>query len=154
MTSSLADRMARLETTNRVLLVLVGLPIVLAFLGFRFSQPASATETVSAKAFRLVDGDGKTLAELKQGEKGPRLFILDNEGKERLAVTHEADQTGLFVFDEEGQVRVGAAQFSHGGGGFALHGPAAKGAAVLYLKGQGSLRFFDAEGQVTSRIPQ
>ena len=110
MTSLFADRVARLETTNRVLLVLVGLLIVLAFLGFRFSQPASATETVSAKAFRLVDGDGKTLAELKQGEKGPGLFILDNEGKERLAVTHEADQTGLFVFDEEGQVRVGAAQ--------------------------------------------
>jgi hypothetical protein len=46
---------------------------------------------------------------------------------------------------------VGGTLFAHGGGGFALHGPEAKGAAVLYLKGDGNLTFFGAEGEVQAR---
>jgi hypothetical protein len=71
---------------------------------------------------------------------------------DRVALLHEADTDGLFVMDAEGTTRIGVAQFSHGGGGFALHGPESKGAAVLYLKGDGSLRFFDQEGAVTNQV--
>ena len=49
--------------------------------------------------------------------------------------------------------RVGVAQFSHGGGGFALHGPGTRGAAVLYLRGDGSLTQYDTTGVVTARWP-
>jgi hypothetical protein len=38
-------------------------------------------------------------------------------------------------------------------GGVALHGPEGKGTAVLYLKGEGSLRFFGAAGNVTDQFP-
>ena len=55
--------------------------------------------------------------------------------------------------DETGGTRLGAAQFAHGGGGYALHGPEMKGAAVLYLKGEGSLSMYDAEGELTDRFP-
>jgi hypothetical protein len=49
--------------------------------------------------------------------------------------------------------RVVAAQFAHGRGGFALHGPESKGAAVLYLKEEGSLTFHGSDGEVTARLP-
>lgn len=53
-----------------------------------------------------------------------------------------------------GDTRLGAAQFAHGGGGYALHGPGGRGAAVLYLSGDGSLTIYDAEGGVTARFPE
>ena len=53
----------------------------------------------------------------------------------------------------DGTTRVGVAQFAHGGGGFALHGPEAKGAAVLYLQGDGSLTFYGPDGDVQARYP-
>jgi len=59
----------------------------------------------------------------------------------------------LYVRDASDQVRIGVAQFAHGGGGVALHGAAAKGAAVLYFKEQGSLTFYDSEGNVIARSP-
>lgn len=52
-----------------------------------------------------------------------------------------------------GDTRIGVAQFAHGGGGFALHGPEAKGAAVLYLKERGTLTFYGDEGGVTRQAP-
>ena len=39
------------------------------------------------------------------------------------------------------------------GRGFALHGPDAKGAAVLCLAEEGSLTFYGDEGQVNARFP-
>jgi hypothetical protein len=55
--------------------------------------------------------------------------------------------------DDAGDTRLGAAQFAHGGGGYALHGPKMKGAAVLYLAGEGSLSMYDPEGIRTARFP-
>jgi hypothetical protein len=66
----------------------------------------------------------------------------------RSATIHDESQTGLLVLDEAGQIRVGAAQFAHGGGGFALHGPGGQTSAVLYLKDEGSLSFHRADGSV------
>ncbi|MBE0593167.1 MAG: hypothetical protein IH616_12275 [Gemmatimonadales bacterium] len=82
-----------------------------------------------------------------------RLQVIDDQGRVRIDLRHDSTETGLFVLDGVGEPRVGAAQFAHGGGGFALHGPGLKGAAVLYLKGTGSLTFFDSAGTVTSRFP-
>lgn len=53
-----------------------------------------------------------------------------------------------------GDTRVGAAQFAHGGGGYALHGPGGRGAAVLYLKDEGSLTMYDADGAVAARFSE
>jgi hypothetical protein len=70
-----------------------------------------------------------------------------------MELTHDSSGTRLYVHDDAGDVRVGVAQFAHGGGGFALHGPQGRGAAVLYLKGDGSLTFYDVAGAVTARFP-
>lgn len=72
----------------------------------------------------------------------------------RVALAHDAEGSALFIRDAAGVIRVGVAQFAHGGGGVALHGPNSKGAAVLYFQESGSLTFYDPEGNPTLRVPE
>ncbi|MEJ2205163.1 MAG: hypothetical protein P8170_13765 [Gemmatimonadota bacterium] len=126
----LERRLSRLERTNRILVALLGLGVVMALLSaVRVPQ---TTELLRVKRVQLVD----------------------DEGRVRIDLRHSEDETGLFIMDEAGDTRVGAAQFAHGGGGFALHGPALKGAAVLYLAGEGSLSMYDTAGARTARFPE
>lgn len=127
---SLEQRVRRLERRN---LVLTALAIPLAVLAF--AGPTRRTqETADVVRARRVE-------------------IVDGEGRVRLELRHTTEETGLFVKDASGVVRLGAAQFAHGGGGFALHGPNARGAAVLYLKGTGSLTFYDSTGAAVAHFP-
>lgn len=135
---------------NRMLGAL-SLSLAMYVLGGFASRP---DDVVEARSFRLVDDDGKILAELGLEEQGPALRFFDREGGLRLSIVHDNAETGLFVHDAEGQIRVGAAQFSHGGGGFALHGPEGKGSTVLYHKGKGSLTFYGDDGSVLRSIPE
>lgn len=101
---------------------------------------------------QLVSTDGKVLAEFAIADGNPGLYLKDSDGANRAALFHADDGTGLYIMDADGVTRIGIAQFAHGGGGVALHGPNSRGAAVLYFKEEGSLRFFDSEGIVTNRI--
>ena len=98
-------------------------------------------------------GESEKLATIELDGWAQGLFLKDEEGKDRLQLIHDQEQSALFIKDKKGTVRIGVAQFSHGGGGFALHGPDSKGAAVLYFKKSGSLRIFDDEGAVTDQLP-
>lgn len=153
----LERRLERLESQNRrlwIALLTLAIPVVLAAPGA--VRTAAGTDgwpqTLAAHAFQLKGADGATRAEItiRDGEVG--LFILDEGGRDRLAATYNQEGVGLYLKDASGHSRVGLAQFAHGGGGLALHGPDAKGAAVLYFKEQGSLRFFDAHGRVTHQV--
>lgn len=124
--STLEDRVRKLERTNRMMAVALGGTILL-FLTGAATEPGA----VRSQAFQLIDANENLRAEL----------------------TTDDEATGLFIHDASGTVRIGIAHFSHGGSGVALHGPESKGAAVLYLKDQGSLRFFDADGNVTDQVP-
>ncbi len=145
-------RVARLERSGRrtrwgcALVLLVGLAA-----GSVFSE---GEKTVRAERFELVDPQGRVRATLELRDGGPGLFLSDEQGRLRASVSHDDSQTALYLRDAEGQIRVGAAQFAHGGGGYALHGPEGKGAAVLYLKGKGSLRFFDEQGTELAHFPE
>lgn len=110
------------------------------------------TNVVRAQSLQLVSADGKVLAELAAADGNPGLYLKDSNGVKRAALFHADDATGLYIMDADGVTRIGIAQFAHGGGGVALHGPDSKGAAVLYLKDEGSLRFFDSEGVVTHQV--
>lgn len=124
--SSLEDRVRDLERTNRLMAIAIGITILLFLLG-----AATETDVVRSQAFQLIDENKNLRAEL----------------------TTDEEATGLFIHDTSGTVRIGIAHFSHGGSGVALHGPDSRGAAVLYLKDQGSLRFFDTDGNVTKQVP-
>lgn len=83
-----------------------------------------------------------------------RLQLVDQEDRVRAELRHDSTETGLFILDHEGTIRVGAAHFAHGGSGVALHGPGLEGAAVLYLKGRGSLTFYDSAGGVRGQLAE
>jgi hypothetical protein len=134
--TDLARRVRRLEIIVRVLLASgVGLAAVTLYYAATASPPSSAAPPV---------------ADLLQAR---RLQVVDVDGRVRIDLRHDDAETGLFLLDEVGDTRLGAAQFSHGGGGFALHGPGDNGAAVLYLSGAGSLTFYGEGGEILARYP-
>jgi len=141
-------RIARLEQRNRIFQVLLLIVAIVGLMALR-----SDDATVRARAFELVSEDGLRRASLRLDEGNPVFTLNDENGIERLQLFHQPDATGIYVLDTQSTPRIGIAQFSHGGGGIALHGPQSKGAAVLYLHGEGSLRFFDAAGKVTTQVP-
>lgn len=145
-------RIQKLESQNRILVLVCVLG--LSLLAVSMTSSDNSKKTVRAQQFVLVDSTGAVRGELSMRDGAPGFYLKDEAGTDRVVLTHEADQTALYLLDAQGDTRVGAAQFSHGGGGFALHGPEGKGAAVLYLKKSGSLRLFDEEGTVTAQFPE
>lgn len=117
------------------------------------SASSDTEAVVRGNKFELVDPGGSVVAELAYVDGGPQLVFLDEQNKPTIRLQQTADDSGLYILDEAGHSRIGIALFSHGGAGVALHGPEAKGAAVLYFKSRGSLSFYDPEGEVLERIP-
>jgi hypothetical protein len=107
---------------------------------------------LQAQSIELVDESGNTVALLGVRDQRTGIFIMDEKSTVRVSLFHSAEADGLYVSDAEGVTRIGAAQFAHGGGGFALHGPDSKGAAVLYYKQAGSLRFFNSQGEEVLKV--
>lgn len=144
----LEARVRRLERANRLLVVglIVGL-------GGAVAWTPGRTEVLQTNLLEVTDANGVVRIALEAPASGPFVRIFDEHQVERALLTDDEDGTRLFLNDSEGDTRVGMAQFSHGGGGYALHGPKGKGAAVLYLKGEGSLSFIDTVGVVTHRVP-
>jgi hypothetical protein len=141
------DRLNQLATWNKLLLVI----IVVGLLAFMLSQKPEPG-ALRAASIQLVDNRGDVLAELAVRDGNPGLYLDDEAGQTRAALFHAPDGTGFYIMDSDGVTRVGIAQFAHGGGGVALHGERSRGAAVLYFKEEGSLRFFDADGRVTNEV--
>lgn len=153
LTEQLETRITSLERRNRLLFL--GLMGIMGFimLGAIAREP-DETKILKAGRFELIDSNGRVRAEMALQDNQPVFAIKDENGRNRLEIKHDADETAVFIRDETGTIRVGAAQFAHGGGGFALHGPESKGAAVLYYKGRGSLSFFDEDGKTVLRFPE
>lgn len=114
-----------------------------------------APEVIQAERFQLLDAEGRVRGELRMNDGGPSLAFFDEDANNRVNLYHNDDATALYVKDIDGQPRVGAALFSHGGGGFALHGPQGVGASVLYMQGTGPgrLSYYDSTGTETDRFP-
>lgn len=147
--SDLERRVRRLERLN------LGLAMALAATGVvLLTAAASPPETVRATRFELVDDTGRVRAELRSTAEGTGLYVMDEEGTDRASLLYNQEETAMYLRDQAGDIRVGAAQYAHGGGGFALHGEEARGATVLYMNDfRGSLRMFDTEGRITYQVP-
>jgi len=153
MRNDLESRIETLEKRTRLLLGALLVTTSLALLGAApFADPEDGT--VRAARFELVDAEGRLRGELSFRQGAPVFSLLDETGQDRLSLNHDAGGTALFIRDEAGVIRLGAAHFAHGGGGFALHGPGSKGAAVLYYDDSGSLSFYDPDGNSTLRLPE
>lgn len=143
------EQLRRLRRTVRGLAAAaVGLPL----LAVGLAMGSAGRTVVQAERFELVNPDGRVPAVLGVGEEGAGLTLLDGGGRRRATLTHGEQQTALFLLDDTLTVRVGAAQFAHGGGGFALDGAGSEGASVLYHKGGGALNFFSDAGDVLHRV--
>lgn len=127
---TLEARVRRLERTNRILVL--GLTAALGVSALMGARSRTQPDEITVHRVRIVD----------------------DQGRVRMDLRHDDEETGLFIMDAEGDTRLGAAQFAHGGGGYALHGPGGRGAAVLYLRGEGSLTMYDADGGVSARFPE
>lgn len=148
---TLEERLARLERRNRMLVAALA---AVASVPLLASATPRQDDVISARRIEMVDDEGRVRAELAIDADGSAgLFLRDEQGRVRGCTIHDAAQTGTFAMDETGQIRMGAAFFAHGGSGFALHGPEGKGSTVLYLKGQGSLTFYRADG-TTKKIEE
>lgn len=126
----LERRIARLERLNRGLLA--GFGLAMAGVLAAAAAPEPIADEIRAHRVQIVDADERV----------------------RIDLRHDADETGMFILDDAGDTRLGAAQLSHGGGGYALHGPGGRGAAVLYLRGAGSLTMYEDDGTVSARFPE
>ncbi|KAA3632735.1 MAG: hypothetical protein DWP97_10500 [Calditrichaeota bacterium] len=151
MEKSMEHRLHALELQNRIFIgVIAALVMILLFIA-AFDSNGSAV--ITCQQIDIVDADGKEIAMLGIDEDGSRgLFIYDQSGKLRLATIHDTTQTALYLLDATETIRVGAAQYAHGGGGFALHGEQSKGSTVLYHKDSGSLTFYGEDGTVLEKV--
>lgn len=146
-TEKLQKSIRRLQVWNSVLLCsILGLSAIV------IGGYIMKGNIVRAQSIQLVSSHGEVLAELATEDGNPGLYLKDGNGVNRAALFHADDGTGLYIMDADGVTRVGVAQFAHGGGGFALHGPESRGAAILYFKNEGSLSFLDPDGAVTNQI--
>jgi hypothetical protein len=150
------DLEARIETLEQRARMLFGALLVTTSLALLGAAPSAETAgaPVRATRFELVDAAGRVRGELSMREGAPVFSLLDESGQDRLSLNHDAGGTALFIRDTDDVIRVGVAHFAHGGGGFALHGPDSRGAAVLYYDEAGSLSFYDREGNTTLRLPE
>ena len=153
MRNDLEVRIQALEQRARILFGALLVTTSLALLG---AAPSAQTQDAPIRAtrFELVDSEGRIRGELSMRDGAPVFSLLDEAGQDRLTLNHDAGGTALFIRDKEDVVRVGVAHFAHGGGGFALHGPDSRGAAVLYYDTEGSLSFYDRDGNTTLRLPE
>jgi len=113
---------------------------------------ASNTQNLKVRQIQIVDANGIIRAAVTTEDNQPVIRLKDETGQDRLALLSDDHQTALLIYDAAGTVRLGASQFAHGGGGYALHGENSQGAAVLYLKQQGRLTFYDEEGGIIKNI--
>lgn len=152
MRNDLESRIEALEKRTRLLVGALLVVTSLALLGAAAS-PEAENQVVRANRFELVDSEGRVRGELSLQDGAPVFSLLDAAGRDRLSLNHDAGGTALFIRDQEGVIRLGATHFKHGGGGFALHGPDSKGAAVLYYDESGSLSFYDTDGNRSLHLP-
>jgi hypothetical protein len=104
---ALASRVERLELQNRILKRVVagiGLGLVgVAMLGSHFGRYPKRMES---EEFLLRDASGTVRATLGFQDGEPSLVMLDDKGREQIALRSNFDRSSTLDFSEHGQVRL------------------------------------------------
>lgn len=104
---ALVSRMDRLESQNRILKHIVGaLGIALVALAFTGSHFGRHAKQLEAEAFMLRDASGKARASLAFQEGEPALVMLDNKGREQIALRSNFDRSSTLDLSSRGRVRL------------------------------------------------
>jgi len=141
----LHSRLDRLEARNRLLAVALLVILGLCALAFGCAASSPVQDVVRAKAFEVVDANGKLTAKLgtlpdgsaglvlhdASGERrallstdtdsAPGLYLYDASGNRRALLTTRSDGSpGLYLWDDIGNVRTVLGTFADGSSGLAL----------------------------------
>jgi hypothetical protein len=146
-TQELDSKIKRLERNNFYLMAIIAISLTMAVVNYFYSS-----KSISSESIQLVNQQGKVIAGISSTNGETGFYILDNESKKRLSLFYSEQATGLYIKDSTEATRIGIAQFSHGGGGVALHGENSEGATVMYHKKNGRLSFYDQQGVVTNEV--
>lgn len=151
--NAIERRLEQLERRHRWLMVVL---LALTALLLIAAATRDHARTLQAERFELVAANGQVRAILQADTDGAvSLNLLDSDGRTRVSMLHDTEQSGLMIRDAEDTVRIGVAQFAHGGGGVALHGEDSRGATVMYMKdARGRFSLYDVDGKETARLPE
>jgi hypothetical protein len=144
----------RLAATEKKLRMTMLCGAAAAILAAGFGCGSNSYKTLKAQRVEIVDGNGKTVGLLFADEKGGVLSLDDAGGKPRLALSAEDANPRMEIYDGGGKVR---ATLNAEGEGSALALCDANGvprANLFYFKDQSWVGFFDAEGKLTTKLPQ
>ncbi len=137
-------RLEMLERQNRWLTIIAGATIVMLLIA-----AIGGPVVIRATSIKKADETDNVRTELTLKNDAVGRYIKEEHGKDRLQAIHNTEDAGLYLRNDQKTTRTGIAQFAHG---VALHRVKPEGAAVLNLKDEGRLRFFDNDGILTNEI--
>jgi hypothetical protein len=123
MTNSLEQRVAQLEKNNRFYRICTaGSLLVVAGLVFMsFNNRHTAPDLIEAKAFHVVDENGKVIVEINKDDGNGQLTTFTPAGKKLVSLfTSDGGGGGINTFDKNGKVIFKVTRTTEGGGYLAL----------------------------------
>lgn len=150
MTTSFEDRIAKLETSNRRLrLLLLGVAIVSAAgIGLGMTQASKVPDVIQAKSFEVVNDDGVAVVKLKSWQRGGWIETNNHQG-ERLFLVAASEFGGVAaIFDGAGSQLVTLNTSETGTGTISTFDRAGTGMVSLgtNTSGEGLIRTFNSSG--------
>ena len=115
---TIEERLTRLERKNRRLTLALASVGMAAMLAVAMGQgaPAVVPQEITAHKFTLVDGNGKTRADLIMLKDGPSLSLYDENGKTRAELVALKDGSGLSLYDKNDKKRAELVALKDGSG--------------------------------------
>lgn len=142
----LEHKWSRAKWLNRMVMVLLLLVIAAIVAGI-----SRDSRTITARAFSVVDQNGKERALLGLIKQGPGLTLSDENGKLRAALTAEKDGPRLALYDENGEVRAGLAAVKEGTGLYLYENGKVR-AALVTGKHRPGLPLYDENGKLRATL--
>jgi hypothetical protein len=121
--------------------------------GFVAGCGSNSFKTLKAEKIEIMDGNGKTVGLLFGDEHGGGLSLDDADGKPRLALAADKANPRLEIFDPAGKTRVALNAENQGAALALCDENGTPRANLFYFDGQSWVGFFDAEGKLTTRLP-
>ena len=149
----LEEKIGKLQKSVGWLTIVCALLLVLPLLALSGWQSRLPDE-IRAKKFVVVDNAGRERVALRGGVDGQGLVLTDRNGRVRAGLTIDGDQPGLRMYDRNGKARMGLT-LDYDLPGLRLYDYSGRARAGLVINTDGpTLDFLDILGRHTHRYPQ